>query len=80
MQTKINIRLRTNGQWQVSFRGMVLGQSPSFTRGIDLLLEWLRENVREDVSLAIETVEGHIDQYRYHAATGQVIPVSALAA
>jgi hypothetical protein len=77
---RTNIRLQSNGQWLISFRGLVLGQRPNLTQSLDLLLSWLRENIKQDVVLAIETIEGQIDHYRYEHTKRQVRLNSAQAA
>lgn len=74
-----NIRLQADGQWLVGFKGYAIGQRPNLTQAIDLLLSWLRSNVKEDVFLAIETIQGRIDYYHYASATGVVTPEAAVA-
>ena len=75
-----NIRLQPNGQWLVSFRGIDLDRRANFTQAIDFLLNWLRENVKEDVDLAIESIDGRVDYYHFAFASGDVRPQASMAA
>lgn len=74
-----DIRLQADGQWLVSFKGHVIGRRPNLLQATDLLLAWLRGNVREDVFASIETIQGRIDYYHYASASGSLSPCAAAA-